>query len=149
MSTKNNSGVIFSDRVRTLMRDKGVTQKELSDGIGITQGMVSKWLNGAIPKGDKLAAIAAFFSVTADELLQGHDPLDRLRAAAALANAHPGTKAEKQAKFDRVLEAQESYVTNWRERAELAERKVVLLEKRLEKVHKGLVKLVEQLGESE
>jgi transcriptional regulator with XRE-family HTH domain len=139
----------FSLTLFRLMHSRGLKQKDLAEKLGFSQGSVSGWLKGQIPNSAKLAAIAEFFCVSTDELLRGYDPLDHLAAAAAMADKHPGTHAEKQAKFDRVMESQRACVSNWRERAELAERKNMILEKRLEKVHKGLVKLVEQMGEAE
>lgn len=71
---KNISGLIFSDRLRSEMSKKGLTQVQLAEHAGVSQGSVSGWLNGAVPKADKLIKIAELLGVSQQWLLTGREP---------------------------------------------------------------------------
>jgi len=49
----------------------GVKQAELAAAVGVTQGAVSGWCGGAIPKGDQLYQLAQFFGVSMESMLAG------------------------------------------------------------------------------
>jgi transcriptional regulator with XRE-family HTH domain len=49
----------------------GVKQAELATAVGVTQGAVSGWCGGAIPKGDQLYQLAQFFGVSMESMLAG------------------------------------------------------------------------------
>lgn len=51
------------------MRERELTQAGLAEALGVTQGAVSGWCGGAIPKGDQLFALARFFGVTMEAML--------------------------------------------------------------------------------
>ena len=57
-------------RIKEIRRNKGYSQKEVANGIGVTQSQYSRYESGAtnIP-GDMLAKLAAFFDVTTDYIL--------------------------------------------------------------------------------
>lgn len=74
LQEQNTTRGIFSARLREIMKSRGTTQVELAAAVGVTQAAVSKWLNGAIPKGDQLLALARSFGVTMDWLLTGEEP---------------------------------------------------------------------------
>lgn len=60
----------MNERIRQLRTDKGVTQQELADALGITQQAVGRWERGlATPDSSTLPRIADYFGVTVDELL--------------------------------------------------------------------------------
>ena len=55
----------------TKRKEKGITQKELADEMGVTFQAVSRWEKGdSIPDLDSLDHLADFYEVTIDEILQ-------------------------------------------------------------------------------
>jgi transcriptional regulator with XRE-family HTH domain len=80
MSSKNNAnltkGVImnnnFGEFLYTLRKERGWTQTELADKLGITNKAVSKWETGdAFPETAQLVPLATIFNISVDELLRG------------------------------------------------------------------------------
>ena len=60
----------FHEKLQELRRQKGMTQEELAKVLYVSRTAVSKWESGrGYPGIDSLKAIAAFFSVTVDQLL--------------------------------------------------------------------------------
>lgn len=51
------------------MGARKINQSELADALGVTQGAVSGWCSGAIPKGDQLFSLARFFGVSMETML--------------------------------------------------------------------------------
>lgn len=61
----------FGEFLYTLRKEKGLTQSELADKLGITNKAVSKWETGdAFPETAQLVPLATIFGVTVDELLR-------------------------------------------------------------------------------
>ncbi|QUI22026.1 methyltransferase domain-containing protein [Vallitalea pronyensis] len=61
--------------ITQLRKEKGITQGELADYLGITYQAVSKWENGTtLPDISLLPALASYFQVSVDQLL-GLEPL--------------------------------------------------------------------------
>lgn len=66
----------FHKKLQELRKAKGLTQEELASSLFVSRTAVSKWESGrGYPNIDSLKAIAAFFSVTMDELLSGDEVL--------------------------------------------------------------------------
>lgn len=66
----------FNEKLQVLRKQKGMTQEELSKALFVSRTAVSKWESGrGYPGIESLKAIAAFFSVTVDELLSGNEML--------------------------------------------------------------------------
>jgi len=62
----------FGDFLYELRKEKGLTQAELAQILGVTNKAVSKWETGeAMPETSQLVPIARTFGVTVDELLKG------------------------------------------------------------------------------
>lgn len=62
----------FGDFLYTLRKEKGMTQTELADLLGVTNKAVSKWETGeSYPETSLLVPIANVFGITVDELLRG------------------------------------------------------------------------------
>ncbi len=60
----------FHEKLQELRRQKGMTQEELAKVLYVSRTAISKWESGrGYPGIDSLKAIAAFFSVTVDQLL--------------------------------------------------------------------------------
>lgn len=64
----------LSENIMRLRREKGITQEQLADFIGVTKASVSKWeTRQSLPDLLLLPQLAAYFDVTIDELL-GYEP---------------------------------------------------------------------------
>lgn len=62
----------FSNMLYALRKEKGWTQSELADKLGITNQAVSKWENGdSFPETSQLLPLSELFGVSIDELLKG------------------------------------------------------------------------------
>ena len=62
----------FGDFLYSLRKEKGMTQAELAEALGVTNKAVSKWETGeAMPETAQLLPISRIFGVTVDELLDG------------------------------------------------------------------------------
>jgi transcriptional regulator with XRE-family HTH domain len=63
-----------ADRLFSLMEKRGITQKQLSEGIGISPRTISDWkTKGASPRADKIDRICGFLGVSAEWLLFGEE----------------------------------------------------------------------------
>ncbi len=60
----------FSEILKKLRKNNGLTQKELGERIGLSKAVVSKYENGmGYPTFDTLIRISKFFGVTTDYML--------------------------------------------------------------------------------
>lgn len=63
---------MLGNRLRELRKKKGLTQKELADLLGVTDGAIGMWeRNQREPDGEKLSQLARMLDVSVDYLL-GH-----------------------------------------------------------------------------
>lgn len=61
---------MFSERLKRLRMEKGITQKELADRLHISRSTIAGYESlGKEPDGEKLCALAEFFGVSVDYLL--------------------------------------------------------------------------------
>ncbi len=62
----------FGEFLYSLRKEKGWTQSELADKLGLTNKAVSKWETGdSFPETAMLVPLASLFDITVDELLRG------------------------------------------------------------------------------
>ena len=62
----------LGQRLCRLRKERGLSQEELADALGVTRQAVSKWENGTSqPDLDRLVALSAFFGCTLDQLVKG------------------------------------------------------------------------------
>ena len=62
----------FHEKLQELRKSRGLTQEELAEVLYVSRTAISKWESGrGYPNIDSLKEIAAYFSVTIDELLSG------------------------------------------------------------------------------
>ena len=67
-------------RIGLLRKEKGLTQEELAQHMGISPQAVSKWENDqTCPDISALPKLARLFGVTVDELLEGKEALPAVR----------------------------------------------------------------------
>lgn len=60
----------LSENIRTLRKQKNLTQEQLAEALSVTVGAVSKWESGAtMPEIETLVRIADFFDLSVDALL--------------------------------------------------------------------------------
>ena len=63
-----------SERIQELRKQKGVSQEELANELGISRQAVSKWESGqSFPELDNIIALSDYFGVSADHILKGTD----------------------------------------------------------------------------
>lgn len=97
------SGLIFSERLRAQMSAKKITQLIMSEAVGVTQGAVSGWLNGAMPKMDKLLKIAEVLGVEPIELINIDGLRGSIEAADKIASQAGGSSDHQHATFNKIL----------------------------------------------
>lgn len=62
----------FSENLYRLRQQKGLSQEQLAETLGVSRQSVSKWESGAgYPEMDKILALCEIFSCTMDELIRG------------------------------------------------------------------------------
>jgi len=66
----------IADRIQSLRKQKGMSQEELADAVGVSRQAVSKWESEqATPDLDKVVIMSDIFDVTTDYLLKGIEPV--------------------------------------------------------------------------
>lgn len=61
---------VFAQRLKAIMKEKGVTQQHLAEQLHMTRQAVSMYLKGqTLPAIDKLLTITDYFDVSADYLI--------------------------------------------------------------------------------
>lgn len=79
----------FNEKLQELRKQKGLTQEELAERLYVSRTAISKWESGrGYPNIDSLCAIAAFFSVTVDELLSSEKVLHIAKEEGKQKEAH-------------------------------------------------------------
>lgn len=77
---------MFSERLKRLRMEKGITQKELADRLHISRSTIAGYESlGKEPDGEKLCALADFFGVSVDYLLGVTDSRELTSPAPAAA----------------------------------------------------------------
>ena len=62
------------DRIEALLKEKGMTQADLSRATGISTGLISQWKKRMqSPSAEKLKLVADVFGVTVDYLMNGEN----------------------------------------------------------------------------
>lgn len=66
----------ISDRIQYLRKQKGFSQEELADKVGVSRQAVSKWESGqSTPDLDRIIIMSELFGVTTDYILKGIEPV--------------------------------------------------------------------------
>ena len=69
----------LGERLKAILRFKGLQQKDLAKGIKVNECIVSRWCKGiTTPKVRNLTKIALFLNVSLNALIGGEELLDRL-----------------------------------------------------------------------
>ena len=93
---------------RTIARERrraGVTQEALAAHLGVSKAAVSKWeLGQSLPDVSLLPRIAAYFSLTLDELFDWRDELSQEKSAALYAEVYALGEKDLGAAYERLRE---------------------------------------------
>ena len=66
----------IADRIQYLRKQKGYSQEQLEDKVGVSRQAVSKWESGqSTPDLEKIIAMSDIFGVTTDYILKGTEPV--------------------------------------------------------------------------
>lgn len=117
MQANNISGLPFSERLRALMKERKITQLILSQRVGVSQGAVSGWLNGALPKMDKLVTIAQVLGVAVEDLINVEGLRDAIQSADKFAARVAETPEQQDAVFNRLVSGARGALKTAREKA--------------------------------
>ena len=60
--------LLFGTQLQKLRKEKGVTQEQIAEHMGVSAQAISKWENGSYPNGDLLPRLADYFGVSIDYL---------------------------------------------------------------------------------
>lgn len=100
----------FAGRLTELLKQQGITQKELVERVGITEASMSRYMHtNRIPKSEIIANIATALHTTSDYLLgtedEGNVETDYPRIVRLIArNSATMTKEQKKAIINALLE---------------------------------------------
>lgn len=68
----------IADRIQYLRKQKGYSQEELADKVGVSRQAVSKWESEqSTPDLEKVITMSELFEVTTDYILKGIEPLPK------------------------------------------------------------------------
>lgn len=67
-----------ADRIYELRKERGYSQQELANMLGVTRQAVSKWESEqSLPDVDKITELCTIFDVSADYILNGEEPYSK------------------------------------------------------------------------
>jgi transcriptional regulator with XRE-family HTH domain len=102
----------FAERVKFLMHAKGITQSQLSKACGITQSLISDYLNGKVEPSFKNARkMAGYFNVSLD-WLAGLEKETPFRIAEKAAPYNAGTVQELLECYNQMKPEQKKLLLN-------------------------------------
>ena len=68
----------FGDKLQKLRKCKGLSQEQLADKLEVSRQAISKWeLGDTMPELNKIVAIANFFDVTTDYLINEKEDVEK------------------------------------------------------------------------
>ena len=146
---EENNKKLFGDRISALIKEKEITQAEVATRLDVTQGAVSGWCNGAVPRGDQLYRLALFFGVSMEWLMTGQGaktPEEVLEMAVSFAygkKKRPDMSDEQRESLLKAIREGELAKAKYKERSETS--RAEKAEKELAEVKKTLRDLLKKL----
>ncbi|MCR1899691.1 helix-turn-helix domain-containing protein [Irregularibacter muris] len=91
----------FSERLRLLRKEKGLSQEKLAELLNVSRQSVSKWESGqSYPEIDKLITLSDLFKITLDDLIKGKKSEDIA-----------GVDDEKEEPLQQIMEEKEEEIS--------------------------------------
>lgn len=85
----------FSEKLRKLRREKGLSQEKLAELLNISRQSISKWESGqTYPEVEKLIKLSDLFEITMDELVKNGEIKED-----STEDSHVGSEEEKDELF--------------------------------------------------
>jgi transcriptional regulator with XRE-family HTH domain len=99
---------MFSENLKTLRRQKGMSQEILAQRLNVVRQTVSKWEKGlSVPDAEMLAKLADLFEVSAGDLLgveiKDENEINEIAAQLALLNEYLANRRIRQRKIWRGI----------------------------------------------
>lgn len=70
--------LITANKLKTLRKEKGLSQDALAEMLGISRQSISKWERGeSSPDTDNLLALAQVYGITVDEIINSDKPVEK------------------------------------------------------------------------
>ncbi len=77
----------FPEKLKTLRKEKGLTQEELASSIFVSRTLISKYENGSVyPTKENAEKLALFFNVNLSELIDNNDTVQLVLKNSDLTN---------------------------------------------------------------
>lgn len=77
MIKEKTAAKTFGNRLKGLMKERGITNAELADVVGVSEKLVERWCEGVSePRIDKFVFIVKLFGVRMDYMLGEVDDCD-------------------------------------------------------------------------
>lgn len=77
----------IAERLYKFRKDKGLSQEDLANELGVTRQTISKWETGeSTPDFDKIIPLCNFYGITSDELLTGSKNIVEAKACDVKSN---------------------------------------------------------------
>lgn len=74
MSENLFNNQVFVNNLKYYVEQKGVTQKDVAEALGMSQGAVTDWMKlRSYPRMDKLQMLAEYFGIEKSDLVEAHD----------------------------------------------------------------------------
>lgn len=127
----------IADRIQSLRKQKGMSQIELADAIGVSRQAVSKWESEqTIPDLDKIVAMSEIFGTTTDYLLKGIEPVENEGGQAAAATTAAASAAIPAAPAAPAV-------------PQMTKEEAIALVAKLSQEYRGLERLQKQISDNE
>ena len=127
----------IADRIQSLRKQKGMSQIELADAIGVSRQAVSKWESEqTIPDLDKIVAMSEIFGTTTDYLLKGIEPVENEGGQAAAATTAAASAAIPAAPAGPAV-------------PQMTKEEAIALVAKLSQEYRGLERLQKQISDNE
>ncbi|MCR5488800.1 MAG: helix-turn-helix domain-containing protein [Saccharofermentans sp.] len=138
----------IADRIQSLRKQKGMSQIELADAIGVSRQAVSKWESEqTIPDLDKIVAMSEIFGTTTDYLLKGVEPVENEGGQAAAATA--GAAATAAASMGAGVSAANFAAPAGPAVTQMTKEEAIALVAKLSQEYRSLERLQKQISDNE